>query len=894
MEEIILDLKVDKNKYDESNPLVLSGTKAKSPKTSKRVRIVARPMSNNKKKKLQKVLERKKKILSRAQLLQSLKKVQAKNEELERLISTSKMQTCGLKKISDSVIIPLKICPNKGANKRRKFDLSESSDEESSSCSETSDSDSDNNLPDLDDQVIFGSKIENVEQVGKKEKSSQTDNKSTITETNKNVNLSNEKEITGNIKQKEKTQQKPAVFVNVNRKPEIQALREALPIYGEEQAIIEAIKENPVVLIHGETGSGKTTQVPQFLYEAGFTQTGKKIGITEPRRLAAMSMSARVGEELNMPEKVSYHIRYKKNITKKTEIKFMTDGVLLRELRRNFFLTKYSVIIIDEAHERSVFSDILIGLLSRIIRLRKSFSIISMNVTKYTNAIFASKNYPLKLIIMSATICVEDFMENRNLFKDPPFLIRVESRQYRVQVHFNLQTPEDYVESAFSKICKIHAKLPAGGILVFLTGESEIHRLCKLLKETFPFPENQMAISTIEERETPSASNAPENLKRKRKKKSDGTNVFVSSLPAKIYLDTYSIEPLESELQYHQSDDENNTNTEITVINKYNTEIPLHVLPLYSFLSLEKQKKVFLPPPEGSRLCVVSTNVAETSITIPGLKYVVDSGKRMSSFAGLSEMKQPAICRMKQCCISQTLISKDFFLWSKRKTRVFSKNGGASKFEVIWCSKSSAKQRAGRCGRTEGGHCYRLYSSVVFDHELKNFSVPDIQKVPVDDVVLQIKALGLNRVVTFPFPSPPDQDSLKAAERRLVWLGALEKPDESDKFPAPVGGEKALDAELNATENNQIRQKLSKVNAEIKIMYAQIKRNKWNDLCSSLDPGSSNGELWRLVKMGDNHRWKSVTQLRVMMGKSPRMILKLLTNLVHIISKLDFIRKTGI
>ncbi|GIY19109.1 probable ATP-dependent RNA helicase DHX37 [Caerostris extrusa] len=203
------------------------------------------------------------------------------------------------------------------------------------------------------------------------------------------------------------------------------------------------------------------------------------------------------------------------------------------------------------------------------------------------------KNDPLKLVIMSATICVEDFMENRNLFKDPPFLIQVESRQYQVQVHFNLRTPEDYVESAFSKICKIHSKLPAGAILVFLTGESEIHRLCKLLRDTFPFPKNQSAISTIKERETPSASNAPKNLKRKRKKKSDGANVFVSSLPAKIYLDTYSIEPLESEeLQYHQSDDENNINTEITVINKYNAEIPLHVLPLYSFLPLEEQKKV--------------------------------------------------------------------------------------------------------------------------------------------------------------------------------------------------------------------------------------------------------------------------------------------------------------
>ncbi|GIY89669.1 hypothetical protein CEXT_137282, partial [Caerostris extrusa] len=195
--------------------------------------------------------------VQKAELLQSLKTVQARNKELERLISTSKMQACGLKKTSDSVKRPLKNMPDKGANKR--------------------------NFPDLDDQVIFGLKTENVEQEGKKEKSSQTDNKSKISETNKNVNLSNEKEVTGNIKQKEKTQ-KPAVFVNVNRKPEIQALREALPIY--------------VVKPH---------KFLNFSYEAGFTQTGKKIAITEPRRFAAMSMSARVGEELNMPEKVESH-----------------------------------------------------------------------------------------------------------------------------------------------------------------------------------------------------------------------------------------------------------------------------------------------------------------------------------------------------------------------------------------------------------------------------------------------------------------------------------------------------------------------------------------------------------------------------------------------------------
>ena len=161
------------------------------------------------------------------------------------------------------------------------------------------------------------------------------------------------------------------VHVPVTRTPEIRASRDKLPIVAEEQVIMEAINDNPVVILEGETGSGKTTQVPQFLYEAGYATGGKIIGVTEPRRVAAMAMSKRVGEEMGDESLSSYQVRFEGNVTPETKIKFMTDGVLLREMAKDFRLKKYSAVVIDEAHERSVFTDILLGFLSRVVRMRQ-------------------------------------------------------------------------------------------------------------------------------------------------------------------------------------------------------------------------------------------------------------------------------------------------------------------------------------------------------------------------------------------------------------------------------------------------------------------------------------------------------------------------------------------
>lgn len=195
------------------------------------------------------------------------------------------------------------------------------------------------------------------------------------------------------------------------------------------------------------------------------------IGITEPRRVAAVSMSKRVADEMCLTHKqVSYLIRFEGNVTDETKIKFMTDGVLLREIENDFLLRKYSVIVLDEAHERSVHTDVLIGFLTRIVPLR------------------LKKGIPLKLVIMSATLKLDDFTENDKLFvrvPKPP-VINVQGRQFPVTIHFNRYTHDDYVKMAFKKVVKIHSTLPKGGILVFVTGQQEVNQLVRKLQRKFP------------------------------------------------------------------------------------------------------------------------------------------------------------------------------------------------------------------------------------------------------------------------------------------------------------------------------------------------------------------------------------------------------------------------
>eukprot|EP00854_Cymbomonas_tetramitiformis_P007652 gene7652-9116_t len=230
-------------------------------------------------------------------------------------------------------------------------------------------------------------------------------------------------------------------------------------------------------------------QVPQFLYEAGFgskevPERSGIVGVCQPRRVAATSTAARVAYELGVKlgQEVGSHVRYERMASKKTKLKFMTDGILLRELQADFLLRQYSCIVVDEAHERSLNTDILIGNLSRIVPLRQKLFEQQRPAPPGDEA---ERVMPLKLIIMSATLRVDDFLGNQRLFRTPPPLINVPARQFPVSIHFSRLTEmHDYLNVALKKTCDIHTKLPRGGILVFVTGQREVDRLCRQLRQS--------------------------------------------------------------------------------------------------------------------------------------------------------------------------------------------------------------------------------------------------------------------------------------------------------------------------------------------------------------------------------------------------------------------------
>ncbi|KAF2397198.1 P-loop containing nucleoside triphosphate hydrolase protein [Trichodelitschia bisporula] len=512
--------------------------------------------------------------------------------------------------------------------------------------------------------------------------------------------------------------------VNVQRPEEIQEARLALPVVAEEQKIMEAIFSNDVVVISGATGSGKTTQVPQFLFENGFGDpngpTPGMIGVTQPRRVAAVSMAKRVATELaSSADRVSYQIRFDTTVNKKTAVKFMTDGVLLREMSEDFSLKKYSVIIIDEAHERTVNTDILISLMSRCVKTRAQLA--KEKPKLYT---------PLKLIIMSATLRVSDFRENSRLFSNPPPLVTAEGRQYEVTPHWSRKTSHDYLEEAYTRVCRGHRKLPPGGMLVFLTGQSEIRALAKRLKQTFQAtePTHEHPPVRISATEMPMES---DDLDAERTK------------PARLELPDEDSGADDSDIEIEGLED---ADAEFKIEGEEAGELmKVHVLPLYSQLPSNEQLRVFEPPPDGSRLIVLSTNVAETSLTIPGIRYVFDSGRA--------------------------------------KERIWDR-AGVQTFRTSWISKASADQRAGRAGRTGPGHCYRLYSSAVYE-SFTEFSEPEIFRSPLEGVILQLKALNISRIDNFPFPTPPERASLVKAEALLCHLGALD----ANRRITPLGRE---------------------------------------------------------------------------------------------------------
>ncbi|KAI6863201.1 P-loop containing nucleoside triphosphate hydrolase protein [Hortaea werneckii] len=532
---------------------------------------------------------------------------------------------------------------------------------------------------------------------------------------------------------------RPAAAITIPRDDEIQEARMQLPVVQEEQKIMEAVHSNPIIIVCGATGSGKTTQVPQMMFESGYgshvgeqttneaagMQSKGMIGVTQPRRVAAVSVAERVATELGGSYKgrVAHQVRYDTNVSRDTAIKFMTDGILLREISQDFILSKYSSIVLDEAHERSVNTDILIGMLSRIVRLRSELA--KEQPEKY---------YPLKLVIMSATLRVSDFAENPRLFRGgAPPIVQAEGRQFPVEVHWSRKTQRDFVSEAVSKVARGHRKLPPGSMLVFLTSQNEIQVTAKRLKEKLGGANNATygfgkAKEEAKHRPLEADDFEDDNARRNNDYLEGEEDADSDSEPEITGLDSEA-----DDAEFNIAEEESHFGPRDRGVLKP------HILPLYAALPSAQQLKVFQPPPPGHRLIVLATNVAETSLTIPGVKYVFDSGRAKEKRYDLSTAVQT--------------------------------------FEIDWISKASASQRAGRAGRTGPGHVYRLYSSAVYEQFFTEHTVPEILRTPLESTVLQLKAMDIDNVVNFPFPTSPDTNQLAQAERLLKNLGAISERD---------------------------------------------------------------------------------------------------------------------
>ncbi|KAK9844506.1 hypothetical protein WJX74_003358 [Apatococcus lobatus] len=563
--------------------------------------------------------------------------------------------------------------------------------------------------------------------------------------------------------------------VHIQRPAAIEESRSQLPIIGQEQEIMEALTHHPVIVLCGETGCGKTTQVPQFLLESGygcrnFAERAGLIGVTQPRRLAAISSAQRVAAELGhkVGSSVGYQVRYDRQVGKNCSLKFMTDGILLREMQQDFLLRRYSIIIIDEAHERSLNSDILLGMLSRIVPLRQKMA-----------SAAASGVQPLRLVIMSATLRTEDFVANRRLFPQTPPVVHVPARQFPVTVHFNRRTElHDYVGAAFAKVCKIHRQLPPGGVLVFLSGQREVQELVTHLRQTFPEKTKPTAKPQLsgfaagkvgkghKPASNPTAATQPADTSQLGHKSEavaaeDEDAGVTGGLDAAESIDRpgQTAEQSHQDVAWHAEGDdalvETDEEEDVVVLgdpsliaadadkgpdqgkdDEEGIRAPIQALPLYALLPAAAQARVFQPAPPGHRQVIVATNVAETSLTIPGIRYVVDAGRA-----------------------KQRLLEEG--------------HTGMARFEVRWISKASAEQRAGRAGRTGPGHCYRLYSSAHYNDTFPKHTPPEILNTALEGVVLLLKAMAVDKVENFPLPTSVEPSALAAAERCLVALAAL-------------------------------------------------------------------------------------------------------------------------
>ena len=417
-----------------------------------------------------------------------------------------------------------------------------------------------------------------------------------------------------------------------------------LPVYEQKQRILDTLKDNQVIVVQSPTGSGKTTQIPVILYEAGYAQSGT-IAVTQPRRIAALSVSEFISKQLNTtyPRLVGYKMRFEDKTDATTKIKIMTDGILLQEMKLDPWLSKYSVIMVDEAHERSLNIDFVLGLLKRVLAERKDF----------------------RVIVSSATMNAEAF----SAYFDGCPIVTIDTITYPVTIVYDTPSipastiSEAATDALLTKICntvdRILANNEPGGILIFLPGE-KIIKDCLWKLDHSPFSRK------------------------------------------------------------------------------------IHTLPLYGRLAKEEQEKVFDPAPFGKKKVIISTNIAETSVTISDITTVIDAGLAKLNF-----------------------YNPRTFTSSLNETAI---------------SKASCNQRKGRAGRTQPGICYRLYSRKDYDTR-PMYTTEEIYRTDLSEVVLRMAELGITDFQNFDFISPPGKEGIIGAVDTLNMLQALD----SDNTLSSIG-----------------------------------------------------------------------------------------------------------
>ncbi len=416
----------------------------------------------------------------------------------------------------------------------------------------------------------------------------------------------------------------------------------SLPVYRHKDEILKGLEENQVIVVESPTGSGKTTQIPLILKEAGYDEKGI-IGVTQPRRIAALSICDFIKRQLGITDNYcAYTMRFDDTSDATTRIKIMTDGILLQECKADHYLSRYSVIMVDEAHERSLNIDFILGLLKDIIKVRKD----------------------LKVIISSATINTQSFSD----FYDGAKIVSIDAEVFPIDIQYlppsGKRPMEEEMAASIRKIVTFQARRHLGDILIFLPGEFDI-------KET---------------------------------------ELDLKGLPVAKDLEIY---------------------------------------PLYGRLSKEEQEKVFTPTGEGKTKVVISTNIAETSITIDGITCVIDSG----------------MCKM----------------------NFYNQRDFTSSLVPLPISKASCRQRAGRAGRTQPGTCYRLYSEENLSTR-PDYSMEEILRSDLAEVALRMSDLGIYDYERFPFITTPKKGALLSAEQTLKFIQAID----DDHHLTPVGEKMVL------------------------------------------------------------------------------------------------------